>query len=77
MQVANLSTLQLDLDKRRAIDGYRRLKRIARAGKQWRKMFGRKEDIEGEPRLVSTLASEADLFIWVVESAAYRDVGGF
>ena len=27
--------------------------------------------MEGEPRLVSTLASEADLFIWVVESAAY------
>ena len=45
---ANSTTLELPPVKRRPTNGDRRLRRIARAGKQWRRTFGRKEDMEGE-----------------------------
>ena len=48
LRAANSTTLELPPEERRPVDGDRRLRRIARAGKQWRKTFGRKEDMEGE-----------------------------
>jgi hypothetical protein len=48
LRVANSTSLEVPQEERRSVDGDRRLKRIARAGKQWRKTFGRKEDMEGE-----------------------------
>ena len=45
---ANSTTLELPPGKRRPTNGDRRLRRIARAGKQWRRTIGRKEDMEGE-----------------------------
>lgn len=48
LRAANSTTLELSLEERRPADGDRRLRRIARAGKQWRRTFGRKEDMEGE-----------------------------
>jgi hypothetical protein len=48
LRAANSTTSKLPPEERRPVDGDRRLKRIARAGKQWRKVFGRKEDMEGE-----------------------------
>lgn len=38
----------ISLEKRRSVDGERRLKRIARAGKRWKQSIGRKIDLEGE-----------------------------
>jgi len=46
LHAANSTTLELPPEERRPVDGDRRLRRIARAGKQWRKAFGRKEDME-------------------------------
>ena len=37
---------------RRPIDGDRRLRRIARAGKQWKRTVGRHVDMEGETSAV-------------------------
>lgn len=34
---------------RRPVDGDRRLRRIARAGKQWKRTVGRRVDMEGTP----------------------------
>ena len=48
LRAANSTTLELPSEERRPINGDRRLRRIARAGKQWRRTFGRKEDMEGE-----------------------------
>ena len=48
LRAANSTTLELPLEERRPLDGDRRLRRIARAGKQWRRTFGRKEDMEGK-----------------------------
>ena len=48
LRAANSTTLELPPEKRRPINGDRRLRRIARAGKQWRRTIGRKEDMEGE-----------------------------
>jgi len=48
LRAANSTTLELPPGKRRPTNGDRRLRRIARAGKQWRRTIGRKEDMEGE-----------------------------
>jgi hypothetical protein len=48
LRAANSTTLELPSEKRRPRQGDRRLRRIARAGKQWRRTIGRKEDMEGE-----------------------------
>lgn len=45
---ANSTTLQASSAKRRPVDGDRRLRRIARAGKQWKRTMGRRVDMEGE-----------------------------
>jgi hypothetical protein len=47
LEAANSTTLMLDPSKRRSIEGDRRLRRIARAGKQWKKTMGRTTDMEG------------------------------
>jgi hypothetical protein len=47
LRVANSTTLELPSEERRPINGDRRLRRIARAGKRWRRTIGRKEDMEG------------------------------
>jgi len=47
LRAANSTILELPLEDRRPTDGDRRLRRIARAGKQWRRTIGRKEDMEG------------------------------
>lgn len=44
---ANSTTLQSPA-RRRPVDGDRRLRRIARAGKQWKRVLGRRVDMEGE-----------------------------
>lgn len=49
LRAANSTVLSLPSEERKAINGDRRLRRIARAGKQWRRTFGRKEDMEGKP----------------------------
>ncbi|CCM01992.1 uncharacterized protein FIBRA_04066 [Fibroporia radiculosa] len=46
LQAANSTALQLPLSERRSIDGDRRLRRIARAGKQWKRTIGRRVDME-------------------------------
>lgn len=48
LRAANSTTLQAPLAKRRPVDGDRRLRRIARAGKQWKRSVGRRVDMEGE-----------------------------
>lgn len=45
--VGNSTTLYLPPSKRRSVEGDRRLRRIARAGKQWKKTIGRTIDMEG------------------------------
>lgn len=57
LRAANSTTLELPPEERRPVDGDRRLRRIARAGKQWRKTFGRKEDMEGELSLSLSLTN--------------------
>ena len=47
LKAANSTTLQLPRSQRRPIDGDRRLRRIARAGKQWKRTLGRRVDMEG------------------------------
>lgn len=46
LEAANSTTLDLPASKRRSIEGDRRLRRIARAGKQWKKTIGRTVDME-------------------------------
>ena len=53
LKAANSTTLYASSAKRRPIDGDRRLRRIARAGKQWKRTLGRRVDMEGESHLVS------------------------
>ena len=48
LAVANSTSLNLPAIRRRPIDGDRRLRRIARAGKQWMKTFGRQADMVGK-----------------------------
>ncbi|KAL4248591.1 Protein O-Glucosyltransferase/Glycosyltransferase 90 [Abortiporus biennis] len=44
--IANSTSAALPRSKRRSIDGDRRLRRIARAGKQWKRTMGRRVDME-------------------------------
>lgn len=46
LKAANSTALQLPRSERRPIDGDRRLRRIARAGKQWKRTLGRRVDME-------------------------------
>ncbi|GBE83480.1 capsular associated protein [Sparassis latifolia] len=46
LKIANSTALDLLPDQRRTIDGDRRLRRIARAGKQWKRTIGRRVDME-------------------------------
>ncbi|KAI0074327.1 capsular associated protein [Panus rudis PR-1116 ss-1] len=46
LRAANSTTLDAPPAKRRPIDGDRRLRRIARAGKQWKRTMGRRVDME-------------------------------
>lgn len=48
LKAANSTALQLPRSERRPIDGDRRLRRIARAGKQWKRTLGRRVDMEGK-----------------------------
>ena len=48
LRAANSTTLEIPSERRKPVNGDRRLRRIARAGKRWRRTFGRKEDMEGE-----------------------------
>ena len=50
LQAAN-TTAAANATAGRPIDGDRRLRRIARAGKQWRRTVGRRVDMEGAPPL--------------------------
>lgn len=50
LKAANSTALSDAAFKRRTIDGDRRLRRIARAGKQWKRTIGRRVDMEGEHR---------------------------
>ncbi|KAF7798170.1 hypothetical protein EIP86_009387 [Pleurotus ostreatoroseus] len=47
LRAANSTTLQESPARRRPVDGDRRLRRIARAGKQWKRTVGRRVDMEG------------------------------
>ena len=47
LQAANATVLYMPPEKRKTIDGDRRLRRIARAGKQWKRTMGRRVDMEG------------------------------
>ncbi|KAI0943637.1 hypothetical protein AcW1_002755 [Taiwanofungus camphoratus] len=46
LHAANSTVLQIAPSERRTIDGDRRLRRIARAGKQWKRTIGRRVDME-------------------------------
>ncbi|KAI0752756.1 capsular associated protein [Daedaleopsis nitida] len=46
LHAANATALYMPADKRKTLDGDRRLKRIARAGKQWKRTIGRRVDME-------------------------------
>ncbi|KIP05614.1 glycosyltransferase family 90 protein [Phlebiopsis gigantea 11061_1 CR5-6] len=46
LRAANSSALQLAPAQRKPVDGDRRLRRIARAGKQWKRTLGRRVDME-------------------------------
>lgn len=48
LNIANATALSLPPSKRRSVDGDRRLRRIARAGKQWKRTMGRRVDMEGK-----------------------------
>ena len=49
LRAANATALTLPAEQRstRSVDGDRRLRRIARAGKQWKRTIGRRVDMEG------------------------------
>jgi len=46
LKAANSTALELPTARRHTIDGDRRLRRIARAGKQWKRTIGRRVDME-------------------------------
>ncbi|KAI0649897.1 capsular associated protein [Trametes meyenii] len=46
LRAANATVLYMPSEKRKTIDGDRRLRRIARAGKQWKRTIGRRVDME-------------------------------
>lgn len=47
LEVINSTQLQIPAERRKSVEGDRRLRRIARAGKQWKKTIGRTIDMEG------------------------------
>ncbi|OCH90505.1 hypothetical protein OBBRIDRAFT_730693 [Obba rivulosa] len=49
LEAANSTTLRTPSAQRHSVDGDRRLRRVARAGKQWKRTIGRRVDMEGEP----------------------------
>ena len=53
LEAASAKTLDLPSEQRRSVEGDRRLRRIARAGKQWKKSIGRTVDMEGESLHIS------------------------
>ncbi|KAG5640782.1 hypothetical protein DXG03_007199 [Asterophora parasitica] len=48
LEAVNSTLLELSPQKRKSIEGDRRLRRIARAGKQWKKTIGRTIDMEDD-----------------------------
>jgi hypothetical protein len=68
LRAANTTTLDLSQEERKPTDGDRRLRRIARAGKQWRRTFGRKEDMEGKPSYPSLSLS------WLIRPRSRHDL---
>ena len=48
LEAANSTLADVPLARRPSIEGDKRLRRIARAGKQWKKTMGRKVDMEGQ-----------------------------
>ncbi|KAF8624086.1 hypothetical protein AX15_006054 [Amanita polypyramis BW_CC] len=46
LEAANLASADVPLERRRSVEGDKRLRRIARAGKQWKKTIGRRVDME-------------------------------
>lgn len=55
---SNSSALGLPPAQRKSLDGDRKLRRIARAGKQWKKTIGRQVDMEGAFFLLPSLVGE-------------------
>jgi hypothetical protein len=51
LTVVNSTVQQLPRNQRIPLDGDKRLRRIARAGKHWKNTIGRRVDMEGEPIL--------------------------
>ena len=47
LRAANATALSIPPEQRRTVDGDRRLRRIARAGKQWKRTIVRRVDMEG------------------------------
>ncbi|KAF8712487.1 hypothetical protein AX14_013057 [Amanita brunnescens Koide BX004] len=46
LETANSTLADVPIKSRRSVEGDKRLRRIARAGKQWKKTIGRKIDME-------------------------------
>ena len=66
LRAANSTALQLAPAQRKPVDGDRRLRRIARAGKQWKRTLGRRVDMEGAKPTVSISHSHDVLTSWVM-----------
>jgi hypothetical protein len=64
LEAANATTLYVPPSQRRALVGDRRLRRIARAGKQWKSQIGRPVDMEGEYSQVASV----DIFVLMIFS---------
>lgn len=48
LETMNSTLADVPIKSRRSVEGDKRLRRIARAGKQWKKTIGRKIDMEGQ-----------------------------
>jgi len=48
LEAANSTTADLAPEQRRSVEGDKRLRRIARAGKKWKQTIGRTLDMEGK-----------------------------
>jgi hypothetical protein len=48
LETMNSTLTGVPIKNRRSVEGDKRLRRIARAGKQWKKTIGRKIDMEGQ-----------------------------
>ncbi|OBZ76168.1 Beta-1,2-xylosyltransferase 1 [Grifola frondosa] len=86
LQAANATVLNLPAGKKHTIDGDRRLRRIARAGKQWKRTIGRRVDMEAyvyrlcldvHPGGTSSLDKLPDLsgFGWIREQVTRSPLG--